>query len=644
MQGTFTVAARGFGFVNTIDENGEEKSYFVHATNAAMFLPGDVLSFQPTPGKKPDQFNAENLKLVSRASKLMLGTVEHEFGQAVLVPDENCFCKIQLEGTHHVAADTIVAVRIQAISEQDARRHVPAKFVNARLERVLGPRAQGNFETEYALARQDFPVHFPTEVFREMIKMENTVNVDNSAINMTQIPFVTVDGTYTKDFDDAVYVVKLEKGWKAYVAIADVSYYVRPGSAIDREAHRRATSVYLGSRVVPMLPENLSNGLCSLMPNVVRRAVVAEITVDDKGNVISEKSKVHRAFIKSAARITYDEMTRFLETEGKGISWTEEVNNSLIQQHQLYKVLEEHQVHQVMSFEDPEPQLITNDDGLADIAWHHRTLAHLVVEQMMLLANRYVASFKKITVQRYQPAPSNTDWATLKQWLAKKGVDADLPEEASLEAIKKLLVHVDSRPDKETLLPKVVYRIRRTLQRAEYVVDNKGHFSLGYEAYTHFTSPIRRYADLLVHRQLLDNTQKEAIKDLKSLKGDVVVNAQVLQCSERSSASRIVERDVWDRIKKRIMYRKHHDETLKTQVVSANLRGILVAVDVWQTPIGISAEYLEALGYQFDAESALWAEPSQQLPDLELGAVVYVKPTALTETRQRVEITGELIL
>ena len=636
--GTLSVAARGFGFI-TREVNGVEESFFVLDTTVVNFLPGDEVSFDIIPGRKPGQFTADNVKLVSRAERLMLGTVSHEFGQAVLVPDEFCFCKVQLENVHHISKDIVVAVRIPAISPQEAKRHIPKKFTNGTLERVLGiPNTSGTFEVDYALAKQDFSMYFPTAVHREVLRLGTTVTVDKTAKDLTSIPFVTVDGSSTKDFDDAVYVERHPLGWKVMVAIADVGFYVRPGTELDKEAARRSTSVYMGQRVIPMLPEVLSTGLCSLMPNVVRRALVAEMIVDAQGNILTKESPaVYSAFIKSAARITYDELASYYETGSP--SWTAVVNASLTEQHKLYKVLLEHQVFQAMEFEDPEPHLYINDEGQQDIEWSHRNVAHKVVEQLMLMANRYAASQSSVIVQRYQSAPDAEKWEVLQTWLTSKGIKLDLPTPANLDAIKAILKAVDAHPNRAALRPQVEFHIRRALSRAEYVVDNKGHFSLGYEAYTHFTSPIRRYADLMVHRQLL-STPKKGWDQLTSSK---VAEAQVAVCSERSNASRLAERDVWDRIKKRVLFRKYQGQVLPAQLVASNTRGVLLSVLEWQTTVGLNVETLEALGYKYSQDTFSWTNESESAPKLELGSIHQVRPLSIADARSRLEITAELV-
>lgn len=636
--GTLSVAARGFGFIMRENAEGLEESFFVVDTTVATFLPGDVVSFDIVPGRKAGQFTAENVKLVSRAEKLMLGKVTHEFGQAVLVPDEYCFCKIQLENVHHIAKDMVVAVRIPAIDEHAAKRFVPKKFTNGKLERVLGIAGAGTFEVDYALARQDFSMYFPTSVHREVIKLGDTVVVDKSAKDLTHVPFVTVDGSSTKDFDDAVYVEKHPDGWKVMVAIADVAHYVRPGTELDKEAAKRSTSVYMGHRVIPMLPEVLSTGLCSLMPNVVRRALVAEMVVDAQGNIITSKSPaIYAAFIKSAARITYDELTGFIETGSP--SWNTAVNASLTEQYALYKVMLEYQVFQAMEFEDPEPHLFINDEGQQDIEWSYRTVAHKVVEQLMLLANRYAAKQASVLVQRYQAPPETEKWEKLVEWLNQKGITLEEPMVPTLTTIKAILAAVDKRTDAKELRPQVEFHIRRNLTRAEYVVDQQGHFSLGYEAYTHFTSPIRRYADLMVHRQLMTTPSKgwEQVTYAKTVENQVKV------CSERSNAARLAERDVWDRIKKRVLFRKYQGQELKAQLVASNTRGVLLSVLEWQTSVGLNVELLENLGYKYQQDTFTWVNEDSSMPKLELGTLHVIRPLHISEDRPRVEITAELV-
>lgn len=617
-KGTLSVTPRGFGFVTT-DIDQESREVFIAPNFVSQLVPGDTISFTVGPGKREGQLTADDVQLVERKPTIWVGTPYFQRGDWVLNPDKLCFSKLAIRGSvQHLSEDMVIAVRV---TDTGMRR-----FQTCQLEAVLGPRGGHKFELDYALTERDFPMHFDFKVYQEISKMADSVAVDSSAKDLTTTPFITVDGVSTKDFDDAVFCEKTPTGWHVMVAIADVSFYVTPGSALDNAAFQRSTSVYLPFRVSPMLPDALSNGLCSLIPNQTRRAVVADMYLNETGDVLPQSS-VYRAFIQSHARVTYDEMTDMLEGKLAGsLPWSQEVVNNMTEQAKLYEILEAHQKFQIMEFEDAEPYLIRDDSGEFDIEWHHRTISHKVVEQMMLLANRYVAT--RVNLFRHQSIPSAENWAKLKAWAATHSVQ--LADEPSLSEISKLFAAVP-----EQLRDIAELKVRLIMEKAVYSPINSAHFALGFNKYTHFTSPIRRYADLAVHRQLLD--KKSARPDGLAALQQV---SKATHMSERGNAARLVERDVWDRIKKRILFRKHQGQVLSGYLSFSLSRGWLVSFKPWNVTALVRNEELVEAGYSFVQETQSWLDSDGK--PVELGTKLNVKILSLNEETQRVDLNGSL--
>ena len=331
------------------------------------------------------------------------------------------------------------------------------------------------------------------------------------------MPLVTIDGEDARDFDDAVYCEPVTdaktgkpRGWRLLVAIADVSHYVRPGSALDAEAQERTTSVYFPRRVIPMLPEKLSNGLCSINPEVDRLVLVADMVIDTAGEVIAYQ--FYPAVMYSAARLTYNEVWGILTGEDvAAIERRKSVLPQIYDLHALYQALEAaRQKRGAIEFETPETKMLCDEQGrITEIVAQSRNDAHKLIEECMLAANTCAADFlesnKHPALYRVHEGPSPDRLAKLREFLAGTGLRLG---NAQVEAREKrgprpqdyqvLSQQIQGRPDAALLQTMML----RSMQAAVYTPDNQGHFGLAYDAYAHFTSPIRRYPDLLNHRAI----------------------------------------------------------------------------------------------------------------------------------------------
>lgn len=378
-------------------------------------------------------------------------------------------------------------------------------------------------ETEIAIENHELPNKFNEDVLKELDNINQTI--DSSEIKVRQdlrsIPFVTIDGDDSRDFDDAVFCEPFNEGWNLYVAIADVSHYVRPTTCLDKEAYRRGTSVYFPSEVIPMLPFLLSNGLCSLNPEEDRLALTVKISINKHGSI--KKYEFMNSIIKSKARLTYSYVGKIMENK----SYTNDaVGLNLQHLVEVYKALRTSRENRgALDFERKEVKILFKEDkSISDVLPYERNEAYKVIEECMLAANVCAAKLLQQnnvpTLYRVHEGPKDERLSSLKDFLNSVGLrlrGAD-DEKVKPQHYKRLLELSRDRHDYELIQLTVL----RSMAQAKYQPENNGHFGLAYESYLHFTSPIRRYPDLIVHRAIkslifdkktVDNVIKQESED-----------------------------------------------------------------------------------------------------------------------------------
>ena len=362
-------------------------------------------------------------------------------------------------------------------------------------------------EIEIAVRKFSVPHEFSAECLKLVKTLPDHVRAEDSAgrIDLTDLGFVTIDGEDARDFDDAVYCepakVGRKKGWRLLVAIADVSHYVETGSAVDIDAYDRATSVYFPRRVIPMLPEKLSNGLCSLNPHLDRLCMVCDMLITTEGDVYAYQ--FYPAVMHSKARMTYTAVAAILaNTRGPQALAQGEVVPHLINLHDVYlALLKSRQVRGAVDFETTETQIVCDENGrIEKIIPRVRNEAHRLIEEAMLAANFCSADFilgsKNPGLFRVHEGPTPEKLETLKTYLKAVGVGLTISEDPRPGEYQAIAKATQERPDAQQIHSMLL----RSMQQAIYTPLNSGHFGLAFKAYTHFTSPIRRYPDLLVHR------------------------------------------------------------------------------------------------------------------------------------------------
>jgi len=356
---------------------------------------------------------------------------------------------------------------------------------------------------------------WPTELLNEVNALPKAVGAikEPDRKDLSQLPFITIDGEDAMDFDDAVYATKEKAGFKLYVAIADVSHYVSFDAPLDLEAKKRGTSVYFPNHVLPMLPEVLSNDLCSLKPDVPRLTLVCEMHIDDSGQLAS--FSFYKGMIHSQARLTYNEVAKYLSSgsfDTKALP--EAVTTSIDTLNQLYhRLLLARESRGALAFNSVDTRIVLNSAHQVDkIIASERNDAHKLIEECMLVANvaaaKFILKHKAGGLFRVHDAPEADRMANLRDFLSFKGVKLKGGATPSVKDLNDALKTFDGQDD-QSIAENVVLR---SMQQAMYTPENVGHYGLGYDAYAHFTSPIRRYPDLVVHRvikQLLSKEDKQ---------------------------------------------------------------------------------------------------------------------------------------
>jgi ribonuclease R len=423
----------------------------------------------------------------------------------------------------------IVVVEIIA---QPTRHRQPT----GRIIEVLGDHMAPGLEIEVAIRSHDLPNVWPEEVEQEIAGLGREVPEEAKAgrIDLRKLPLVTIDGEDARDFDDAVYCEPTPKGWKLYVAIADVSHYVRPSTALDREAQRRGTSVYFPERVIPMLPEVLSNGLCSINPEEDRLCMVCEMLLNSNGKIT--RSKFYPAVMRSHARLTYNEVAKILVDKDKA---ARKQRSALVPHlEELYKVYQVlHQAREergAMDFDTQESKIVFGEDRkIENIVPVSRNDAHRLIEECMLAANtcaaRFLAKSKIPHLLRIHDGPSLEKLTDLRSFLGEVGLSLAGGDKPEPKHYFQLLEKIAGRPD-EHLIQTVLLR---SLSQAVYSPEKKGHFGLALESYTHFTSPIRRYPDLLVHRGIKYALEGRAPEAFGYSASDMVLFGEHCSAAER---------------------------------------------------------------------------------------------------------------
>ncbi|KUJ83450.1 ribonuclease R [Microbulbifer flavimaris] len=655
----------GFGFLTC---DGAEDDLFLSDNEMLTVFDGDRVQARISGTDRRGRKIGVIVNVLKRNTSHLVGRVQFEDDHYFLKPENSRIAhEIDLDRDELMGAKAGQYVSVEIID-------FPSHRYNAfgRVTELLGNAMAPGMEIDVAIRSHDIPHTWPKAVVHAARQLGTEVPEADKLhrADLRQLPFVTIDGEDARDFDDAVYCKKEASGnWRLFVAIADVSHYVAPGSALDLEAQNRATSVYFPGRVVPMLPESLSNGLCSLNPRVDRLVMVCEMTISKSGKMTDYTFS--EGVIHSHARLTYNQVNAFINSPDSGPGRKTarklgEIGPHIHALHQLYSVLKKARTKRgAMDFEKPEVQFkFTQDRKIERIVPVNRNDAHMMIEEFMLSANVATAGFLKQqqmpALYRVHEGPRDKKLTTLRAFLNANGLKLAGGNEPRPKHYDQLLSSIGQRSDAQIIRTMML----RSLSQAEYSPDNRGHFGLAYSAYAHFTSPIRRYPDLMVHRairsvirkpkqraklpqalKLIFGGSKAAVKRfdgaalLPPQKSYPYDKAAVQTLAEHcSNASRRADKASWD-VEAWLKCEYMQDfvgEVFQGQVSSVTHFGLFIEIDDLQVEGLIHISALKKDYYNFDAANQyLTGERSNTR--FAIGDAIRVRVARVDMERRKIE-------
>jgi ribonuclease R len=581
--GTLKKHRDGFGFVARLDRKGDD--VFVPPDEAAKAIDGDLVRIEIVPARG-GRTAGRIIEVAERRRRLLVGTYHARGPRSFVVPEDPAL------GGHVPVPETAAAKDGEVVKV--ALEPGSAKLAGTVVEAIGAPGEPRVEVLKVAYAR-GFADVFPEAVQADAIETPDHVRSEDwrGRRDLTALPLVTIDGEDARDFDDAVHVERLpatRKGKPLYrlvVAIADVAHYVRPGSALDAEATRRGTSVYFPMQVLPMLPERLSNGICSLNPEVDRLCMVADMVIDERGE--TQSAEVYEGVMRSAARCTYTEVAKVLA--GERVAGRERFRPAFEVMAELQEKLSAMRTRRgSIDFDLPEAKILLDGDGrVATIEKRPRNRAHRIVEEFMLAANEAVARWfgarELPTVYRVHGLPDEEKLRAFLDLAAMHGFEVpEAPvDPRKLNALLgDLKGHAQQRAMNQLLL--------RAMMQAVYATENIGHYGLAAEHYLHFTSPIRRYPDLIVHRLLKEEWARRQGRTARSTPPQALEELAVL-CSERERAAMEAEREIAG-FYAALFMKDHVGETFEGTVAAVVDFGIFVELQRWFVEGLVKAEDL----------------------------------------------------
>jgi ribonuclease R len=562
----------GYGFV-VPDEGG--KDLFLSAREMRTVLNGDRVLVRQVNVDKQGKREGALVEVLERTNHQLVGRYYEESGIAYVVPDNKRLSQDLLipPGDKNKAKHGQYVVT-EIIHQPEKHRQPIGKVLS-----ILGDGLDASMAVDIAIRSYELPFEWSEQVNQEIKDFTEEVDSENISdrADTRDIPFVTIDGEDARDFDDAVFCEKQGSGWRLLVAIADVSHYVDKQSVLDAEARQRGTSVYFPERVIPMLPEILSNGLCSLKPEIDRYSLVCELNIDAKGMV--KRSSFFKGIIKSAARLTYAEMSAIVvDKDNDARQSREQLVTHLDDLYQLYQLLHAERKKQgLIDFSSLESRFEFNDEGhIESIHQIMRNDAHRLIEEMMLVANVAAGDFLQeheiLGLYRIHDTPKAEKLEDVRSLLSQLGLSLGGGEEPTSKDYAKLVEVIRKRDDAQMLETVLL----RSMPLAVYSMENEGHFGLGFPTYAHFTSPIRRYPDLMIHRAIVHIIEGNPSTTFDYSQQAMLELAEHCSMTERRAEE--ASRDAIQRLKCAFMKDKV-GETFNGMVSSVTSFGLFVVLD-----------------------------------------------------------------
>ncbi|GAB4353740.1 MAG: ribonuclease R [Gammaproteobacteria bacterium] len=594
VRGRVTAHPDGFGFL--IPEEGGD-DLFLAPRQMKTLMHGDRAIVRISGFDRQGRPEGALVEILERANHRVVGRLRQEGGVAFVVPDNRRLVHellIAPEDLGEAKPGQIVVAEITSYPE-DWRQPL------AKIVEVLGDHMAPGMEIDVAARSYQLPTEFPPAVLAEADRFGGEVSRADAAgrRDLRQLPLVTIDGADARDFDDAVYCERRHSGWRLVVAIADVSSYVKPGSALDQSARERGTSVYFPGRVIPMLPEVLSNGLCSLNPHVDRLCMVCDMVIDREGRIA--RSTFYQGVMRSAARLTYDTVAAILVDRDAELSARHKtLLPHLRALYGLYRALASARRRRgAIDFETTETRIQFDAQGKIDrIVPLQRNDAHRIIEECMIAANvaaaRFLKRHKMPFLYRIHERPDQEKLTDVRSFLSELGLTLGGGDDPTAKHFATLMRKIRDRPDRH-LIETVLLR---SLKQAQYSPDNVGHFGLALDNYTHFTSPIRRYPDLLVHRAIRHVLERRAVDAFPYDHSQMVTLGEHCSMTERRADEAV--RDAVDWLKCEYMLDKV-GEVFDGLITGVTSFGIFVELESIYAQGLVHVSSLQNDYYHFDA-------------------------------------------
>ncbi len=620
----------GYGWLEPDDGSSD---VHVDARQMASVMHGDRLKIRIVDDDGRGRRSGVVVEILERATQELAGRFEDAGDVGFVVPEDPRMRRHRLlipgnerDGAKH--GDMVVA----------RLREMPTAGANARASviRVLDTRRAADLAAELAIVTHGLPREWPADALADAARWGGQVRDADLAgrEDLRSLPLVTIDGEDARDFDDAVYCEPRRGGWRVIVAIADVSHYVTTGGALDREALDRATSVYFPDRVLPMLPEALSNELCSLKPRVDRLAMICDMQVDSNGEV--KRSHFASAVIHSAARLTYTQVAAMLL--GQDAELRAQFSNlvaHLQNLHDVYGALRlARERRGALDFDAPEVKIrLTPEGSVAGLDVHARNDAHRLIEECMIAANIEAARFlhkkKMPTLYRVHAEPEERRVSELQRMLRALGVGVKFPQRIGTRELRQVLKLIAGRPDAAFIESLLI----RSLAQAVYQPTNIGHFGLGLTEYAHFTSPIRRYPDLLVHRGIRHALSGAPRSEYPY--GPGAMEHLGAQCSEKERRADEASRDVLAYLKCDFM-RAHVGDEFEAVITAVVEFGVFVQLANLQVDGLVHVSTLQGDYFTYEPARAAWVGRRTRRT-YQLGMRVRVRLTRVDMNERRLD-------
>ncbi|MCI4445826.1 MAG: ribonuclease R [Candidatus Aminicenantes bacterium] len=560
IRGTFSLHPRGFGFITPESPELGTQDIFIPPHQTSGAITGDLVEVAIREKGRLGKPEGRIVRIIKRARPSLYGVFLEINYQPYVLPMDTLF-------------EEPLALKLRGRKKPKPGQIVEVDRNSLELVRILGYQDEPGVDLKVVINQFNLEEKFSPEALREAAALPEEPGLEDfkNRVDYRNWATVTIDGEKAQDFDDAVSIRKLPNGnFLLGVHIADVSHYVRPGSALDREAYLRGTSVYFPDLTLPMLPEKLSNNLCSLRPRVPRLTVSAIMEIDRKGNII--KTSFHPSIIKTVERLTYTSVFKIFQGDSEEQNRYRQILSDLFAMRELAAILKSKRLKQgSLDFDLLEPELVYQEGLLTAVVPSERNEAHCLVEEFMLAANVAVARFLTEEghpcLYRVHPAPTRSDLEKLRKLLIHFGVELPRASQIKSSDLQAVIESFRGKPEEKF----ITIQILRSLRLAVYSEENCGHFGLAQATYTHFTSPIRRYPDLIVHRLL-----KRALSGRKPRPFPLAEMA--LHCSQRERLADEAERSLIQWRILRILKDKLGEE-FSGMITDINRAGLIVELD-----------------------------------------------------------------